>query len=120
MPLLRYRTGDFASLEYRAGKTLLVGLEGRTPVQFPLPSGRIVHSMEVIRLMRQHPLLQYRLHQDAQGAFEFAYRGNIDERALRQQLSDLLETPEQLTVRQLPGGKMAARKIREYHSELKA
>jgi len=119
MPLLRYRTGDFASLEHRDGKVFLIGLEGRIPVEFPLPSGRIVHSMEVTRLMRQHPLLQYHLHQDATGRFQFAYRGNIDERALTQQLFSLLENPENLTIRQFTATNASARKIPEYESEFK-
>jgi phenylacetate-CoA ligase len=117
VPLLRYRTGDFAAIEHRDGKTFLAGLEGRIPVEFPLPSGRVVHSMEVTRLMRQHPLLQYRLHQDADGGFSFSYRGNVDERALTQQLSRLLEAPTQFTVRQLTGASVG-KKIPEFQSEV--
>lgn len=96
MPLLRYRTGDRASLASVKGRRFLVDLEGRTPQLYSLPSGRIVHSMEVTRLMRQHPLLQYRLHQDANGGFRFGFRGLIDARQLEQQLRELLEHPEEL------------------------
>ena len=70
LPLLRYRTGDFASLAWHDGRPTLVGLEGRRPVCFP-SGDRIVHSMEVTRLLRKFPLAQYQLHQDEEGGFRF-------------------------------------------------
>jgi phenylacetate-CoA ligase len=75
LPLLRYRTGDFASLKRVNGKTYLIELEGRQPVLFPVKD-RIVHSMEVTRLLRNFPLNQYQLNQDANGDFRFRYRGS--------------------------------------------
>ena len=75
LPLLRYRTGDFAALARHAGRPVLVDLEGRCPVLFPVNGDRVVHSMEVTRLLRQFPLTQYRLHQDEDGGFHFFYRG---------------------------------------------
>ncbi|MGN6544343.1 MAG: AMP-binding protein [Aureliella sp.] len=117
MPLLRYRTGDFASLARRGGRAYLVELEGRSPVVFPLPSGRLVHSMEVTRLMRLHPLLQYRLHQDADGRFHFGYRGLADTRSLRMQLSELLEHPETLVTEELPESTRSSQKVCEYRSD---
>jgi phenylacetate-CoA ligase len=116
MPLLRYRTGDFASLRRRDGRTYLTELEGRTPILFPLASGRLVHSMEVTRLMRLHPLLQYRLHQDAEGRFFFGYRGLTDISSLRQQLSELLEQPETLVVEELADSSGPSQKVHEYRS----
>jgi phenylacetate-CoA ligase len=101
MPLLRYRTGDRASLARVNGQRYLIDLEGRAPQLYSLPSGRIVHSMEVTRLMRQHPLLQYRLHQDASGGFRFGFRGLIDARQLERQLRELLEQPEELVFEEL-------------------
>ena len=60
LPLLRYRTGDYASLAWFDGRPTLVGLEGRRPVCFPT-GDRVVHSMEVTRLMRKFPLAQFQL-----------------------------------------------------------
>ena len=34
LPLLRYRTGDFASLDTINGHRVLLGLEGREPVEY--------------------------------------------------------------------------------------
>ncbi len=79
------------------GRRVLLDLEGRTPQLYSLPSGRIVHSMEVTRLMRHHPLLQYRLHQEANGGF----RGLIDARQIERQLRELLEQPEHLVIENL-------------------
>ena len=101
MLLLRYRTGDRASLANVNGRRFLMDLEGRAPQLYSLPSGRIVHSMEVTRLMRQHPLLQYRLHQDAHGGFRFGFRGLIDARQLERQLRELLEQPEELVFEEI-------------------
>lgn len=117
MPLLRYRTGDFASLARHDGRVYLVELEGRTPVLFPLASGHLVHSMEVTRLMRLHPLLQYRLHQDAEGRFHFGYRGLADIGSLRRQLDDLLEHPETLIIEELSESGRSSQKVCEYRSE---
>src|SRR5262249_17866802 len=57
-PLLRYRTGDFASLEWHDGRPVLVGLDGRPPVWFIGGDGGRVHSMEVTRALRRFPLAQ--------------------------------------------------------------
>ncbi len=118
LPLLRYRTGDFAALRREGPQTWLIDLEGRTPVQFPLRSGRIVHSMEVTRLMRTHPILQYRLHQDANGNFSFGYRGMIDVRTLSEQLHELLEHPPVLHIEPIEETTVGVQKVVEYRSEV--
>jgi len=119
MPLLRYRTGDFASMERVDGRVFLVGLEGRSPVLFPLPSGRVVHSMEVTRLMRTIPILQYSLHQAKDGSFKFGYRGLFDTQLLKHRLSQLLEHPESLEFIEMPAPTITTTKVLEYHSDVK-
>lgn len=118
MPLLRYRTGDFASIVRIGTRTILAGLEGRSPVMFPLPSGRVVHSMEVTRLMREHPLLQYRLIQNKDGGFDFGFRGWVDRDKLRQQLRELLEHPTSFQFGELEPSTTPGQKVCEYRSEL--
>lgn len=117
MPLLRYRTGDFAARHRESGRTLLIDYQGRMPVQFPLASGRVVHCMEVTRLMRRHPVMQYRLHQLDIEHFRFAYRGHVDDDALQRELAELLECPRAMefeTLEMDPGGQ----KIVEYQSDV--
>ena len=98
LPLLRYRTGDFATLAWHAGRPVLVDLEGRHPVLFPVGGDRVVHSMEVTRLLRRFPLTQYRLHQDEDGGFRFSYRGLVPEDEFLPALRELLNSPRSLTV----------------------
>jgi phenylacetate-CoA ligase len=115
-PLLRYRTGDFAALQWHAERPVLIGLEGRQPVVFSTPSGRAVHSMEVTRLLRQFPLVQYRLHQDADGGFRFGYRGGVNVDDLRSALMELLERPRSFNIERLSAAE-ERRKVYEYQSE---
>lgn len=122
LPLLRYRTSDFAALQIIDGERILVGLEGRAPIEYPTRSGRIIHSMQVTRIMRQFPVFHYQLkpppgieitspidplppntHGDTKAAQRFdeksqkgyvmEYRGDIDTDQLRQALSDLFGEP---------------------------
>jgi phenylacetate-CoA ligase len=101
LPLLRYRTGDYASLAMHEGRQTLIGLQGRKPVCFPI-GDRAVHSMEVTRLLRPLPLAQFQLHQDETGGFRFGYRGAIDEAEVRDALYELLGKPDRLIMEELP------------------
>jgi phenylacetate-CoA ligase len=117
-PLLRYRTGDFGSLEWHAGQRVIVGLEGRPPVLFSTDSGREVHSMEVSRLLRQFPLVQFQLHQNADGGFRFAYRGGVNAEDLQTVLRELLDKPRTLTIEKLTAPVGVRRKVYEYRSDV--
>lgn len=114
LPLLRYRTGDYASLAWHQGNPVLVGLEGRQPVCFPC-GDRVVHSMEVTRLLRPFPLTQYQLHQDEQGGFHFRYRGAASPGELQDALRDLLKA-ERLVVEELAQASPGRRKLLVYES----
>lgn len=116
LPLLRYRTGDFASLAWHDGRTVLVELEGRKPVVFPVPGDRVIHSMEVTRLLRKFPLTQYQLHQDECGGFRFSYRGLIADDELRDALHELLHKPASLVLEGLPPPDASPRKLVVFHS----
>ncbi|UVS80310.1 AMP-binding protein [Actinokineospora sp. UTMC 2448] len=68
LPLLRYRTGDHASLEWRDGVRVLVGLEGRAPVRFRAADGRWVESIEVTQVLSPLGLVAYSVHQNGDGS----------------------------------------------------
>ena len=68
LPLLRYRTGDHASLRWHEGEPVLVGLEGRPPVRFRTMRGEWINNIEVTHAFRRFPLPQFVLHQRADGA----------------------------------------------------
>lgn len=70
LPLLRYRTGDWArmdALPCGCGDPMprLVDLEGRTPVLFRSSDGTPVGTVDISRLLREYPLLQHTFEQRA-------------------------------------------------------
>jgi phenylacetate-CoA ligase len=73
LPLLRYRTGDYASLQTRSNETVLCGLSGRAPVRFRTTDGAWINNNDVTHALRALPLWQYRLHQHADGQLQFEY-----------------------------------------------
>jgi phenylacetate-CoA ligase len=76
LPLLRYRTGDQASLRIDAGgEPVLLGLEGRPPVRFRTAGGEWLNNIEVTHALRRFALAQFTLHQAADGALRFRFRG---------------------------------------------
>jgi len=89
LPLLRYRTGDFAALEVHDQERLLVNFHGREQIEYRTSSGLVIHSMEVTRLMRRHPVLRYEMKQRTGGGFELYYDGDIDSAKVRIQLEEL-------------------------------
>lgn len=68
LPLLRYRTGDFASLAYSPEGPLLKGLSGRSPVRFRTQAGDWVNNIDITHALKSLPLAQFGLHQEADGS----------------------------------------------------
>lgn len=68
MPLLRYRTGDFASMAISAKGPMLVGLAGRSPVRFQTRTGAWVNNIDITHALQALPLPQYGFHQRADGS----------------------------------------------------
>lgn len=68
LPLLRYRTNDYASLLYQGSQPLLAGLEGRPPAVFRTTSGEVINSLDVTAVLKPFALPQFALHQSAAGA----------------------------------------------------
>ena len=106
IPLLRYRTGDYASLEMRGRTPVLVGLEGRQPVRFVTPDGRSINNIDVTEVMKPFAIPQFHLHQERDGRLTFRYEGEgLSERDLRAALEGLLG-PVELARADLGGRKM--------------
>lgn len=73
LPLLRYRTGDFARLDVRAcpcgdPTPRLVDLQGRSPVLFRGAGNRLVNPIDVGRILRAETHARHRLVQRADGS----------------------------------------------------
>jgi phenylacetate-CoA ligase len=75
LPLLRYRTGDFASLEFVRGEPVLRDLEGRAFVRFQRPDGVWLNNIDVTHVLRPLTLSRFSLHQRADSTFEFSVEG---------------------------------------------
>jgi phenylacetate-CoA ligase len=65
LPLLRYRTGDQASLVHGEQGPVLQALSGRAPVRFQTATGAWVNNIDVTHALERWPLTQYSLHQRA-------------------------------------------------------
>lgn len=89
LPLLRYRTGDFARLEHRPDRVVLRDLEGRPPVCLLDHAGGIVNTIDVSRVLAPFALVRFQLHQAADRALTLRVDGSADPGALQAALQPL-------------------------------
>lgn len=68
LPLVRYRTGDFARLVEVAGRPALADLEGRAHTRFLAADGSLVASVDLTQQLQAHGALGWSVHQDAAGS----------------------------------------------------
>lgn len=116
LPLVRYRTGDFAALELRAGEPVLVGLEGRAPVRFRTHAGEWLNNIEVTHVLQPLGLRQFQLRQQADGALLLRVAGLAQQAAeLRTALLGLFGAEQRLVITELDA---ADGKLLQYSSEL--
>lgn len=95
LPLLRYRTGDHASLAIGPDGPMLVGLSGRAPVRFRTRAGEWLNNIDVTHALGALPISQYGLHQGADGALtlKLAPNGMVHADAARRALEQLFADP---------------------------
>jgi phenylacetate-CoA ligase len=79
LPLLRYRTGDYASLRFNGIEPVLVALEGRPPVRFRNMRGEWMNNIEVTHALQRFAIAQFTLHQDCEGALLLRFCGAGDQ-----------------------------------------
>jgi phenylacetate-CoA ligase len=116
LPLLRYRTGDFAALEPSGNESVLIGLEGRAPVRFLATTGAWFNNLDVTHALNPFGLRQFQLHQARDGSLRLGVLGaEGHEAALRGALAALFGPEQAITVSELVSseGKRA-----QYTSEL--
>jgi phenylacetate-CoA ligase len=116
LPLLRYRTGDYASLKFSGPEPLLVGLEGRPPVRFRTMIGEKINNIEITHLLQPFAIPQFTLQQNRDGGLRLQLaRAGQQVEAIRQALLDLFGPGQRLeieTVESFDG------KVVQYTSEL--
>ncbi len=72
LPLLRYRTGDYGVLCTNSGEPMIADLVGRAPVRFQSAAGQWHNNIDVSHALKNLPIAQYALHQNADGTLDFA------------------------------------------------
>jgi phenylacetate-CoA ligase len=103
LPLLRYRTGDYASLQFTGREPVLVGLEGRPPVRFRTTGGEWLNNIEVTHLLERFAIPQFTLHQEADASLVLRWSGGGAEMQLiRQAVLELFGPGQRLSVEEVP------------------
>jgi phenylacetate-CoA ligase len=101
LPLLRYRTNDYASLEWHEDVPMLVGLEGRPPVLFRGVGGPI-SPLDVSKTLAPFALSQFTLHQSADNSLHMKIRRvGLDLAPLRAALLGLFGPAQTLTLEEV-------------------
>jgi len=115
MPLLRYRTGDFAAMASSVKGPMLLDLAGRSPVRFQTRTGAWVNNIDITHALQALPLPQYGFHQRADGSCVIRLAASVMYLAedARQALAGLFDI-RQLTVETI----MTDNKILQYTSDL--
>jgi len=103
LPLLRYRTGDFASLSFQSGEPVLVSLAGRPPIRFRTVRGEWINNIEVTHALRGFPLARFTLHQDADGKLRLQLpQASHDGAAVKETLLALFGAGQHLEIDHVP------------------
>lgn len=79
LPLVRYRTGDFACLRVDDGEPVLHDFEGRQPVRYRTDQGHWVNNIEITHALQPFPLPQFAFHQTVSGAVDLRVRGDVSQ-----------------------------------------
>jgi phenylacetate-CoA ligase len=115
LPLLRYRTGDFASLSFAEPEPVLVDLQGRPPVRFRTMAGAWINNLEVTHTLAPLALTQFTLHQEATGALRLRWCGENAGAAIEKSLRSLFGDAQEMRLEQ---GPLWEQKVVQYTSEL--
>jgi len=119
LPLLRYRTGDYASLDLSGNVPVLIGLEGRAPVLFYDSKGQAINNIDVTHALKPFPLTQIQLHQTEDRRFTFKTRGrDIDLNQIEAALRNLFGSDSEITLQELTKSETINGKTIQYTSDL--
>jgi phenylacetate-CoA ligase len=118
LPLLRYRTGDWASLDLTDQRQpRLLDLEGRPPVVFRTRAGLPLNNIDVTAALKPLALSQFSLHQSADGTLTLRLPPDrTDDDLPRAALLRLFGPGQGLTV--LPLEPAEGSKVIQYTSEI--
>ncbi|MEW6363588.1 MAG: hypothetical protein AB1714_02995 [Acidobacteriota bacterium] len=129
LPLLRYRTGDFARMSFEENAegrvtARLLDLEAREAVMFRATDGSPICPVDIGRIIREYPIVQHEFVQRADGSCDLALRpvpgGSVDTETLAGRLAALFGVMSPIDIRLDPalGERMASGKVQPFRSEL--
>ncbi len=116
LPLLRYRTGDTASLRNCGGEPLLVDLSGRKSVVFRTQEGSLINNIDVTHTLQPFSLSQFRLHQGQDASLSltlYGFSGAVNE--VRTAMLELFGPEQSLEIHTEP---QVDTKVIQYSSDL--
>jgi phenylacetate-CoA ligase len=118
IPLLRYRTGDNASLQWSGSHPMLVDLEGRQPVVFQGAAGQPINNIDVTGALKHLALPHFQLHQAASGALTLRLPAGIaSQAAVRAALLGLFGAEQALDIVELDPLSSPDAKMMQYTRE---
>jgi phenylacetate-CoA ligase len=117
LPLLRYRTGDYAALRFTGAEPVLVGLEGRPPVRFRTMTGERINNIEITQALQSFAIPQYALHQQRDGSLRLTLAGpQLHIADIRQALLDLFGPSQRMDIQSVEN---CDGKVVQYTSDIK-
>jgi phenylacetate-CoA ligase len=117
--MLRYRTDDYAAMEWRNDRPVLVQFEGRQPTLFVDTRGRVINNINVTHALRPFALAQFSLHQFADQSLRLRLRGyDVDEASVRQALLNLFGTDQPLAIEAITDADTRSGKVIQYTTDL--
>jgi phenylacetate-CoA ligase len=119
LPLLRYRTGDYARLEWVGGQPVIVDLEGRLPVLFRGANGQSINTLDVTAAIKPFAIPQFTFRQNADGSLTMKVRGvMIDTAPIREALLALFGPDQAVSVEAVDSFNGGGDKVIQYTSEI--
>jgi phenylacetate-CoA ligase len=116
LPLLRYRTGDHASLQHVGHEPVLVQLEGRPPVSFRTTRHAFINNIDVTHALARFDLAQHTVHQRRSGELQLRCADRrVDEPGILAALRGLFGADQAITIET---GCVFEGKVVQYTSEL--
>jgi phenylacetate-CoA ligase len=116
LPLLRYRTGDYAALRMDDREPVLEGLEGRPPVLYRTAAGEMINNIEITHALKRYAIPQFALHQDRNGELLLRLAGaGRESEAIGETLRGLFGAGQRLKIERIEG---FSGKVVQYTSDL--
>jgi phenylacetate-CoA ligase len=119
LPLLRYRTGDYASLQFRGRLPVITDLEGRQPVIFFGANGNSINNIDISIALKPFALTQFSLRQSADGSLYLCLRGGENKARLRDVLLQLFGEQQKLMIEETEIFLSPTGKVVQYTSDFK-